>query len=395
MRTVSTRKRGKTWYYSFECGDNIAGQRKRVEKGGFETKKEAFEAGTKALAKYFSGDLSVASSKMTMDIFLKEWLRIKSTSIRPKTFSIYNYVVKSISGILGDKSLKDIRPKHIEEMMVRLKNKGYSKGTLTRFLVVLKQIFDYAIYPAELRQDNPAKYIKLPKNAPENVIERRVISETELNQILKNIPFGHYCHVPIIIVYHTGLRAGEVLGLTWEDIDLTNKTISINKQLVFADKYILTPPKTSTSKRIIPIDDNLVKFLRKWREYQNNLRLSQSKYKENYTDEENRIWSITKDAKTKFKFQNFVCTHSIGTVVKYSELQTIARKYGFNFHSLRHTHATLCAENGAPIKGLAGRLGHSNITLTANLYTHETEKMQAETLDAFQKKLKMKTVGKM
>lgn len=130
----------------------------------------------------------------------------------------------------------------------------------------------------------------------------------------------------------------EVLGLTLEDIDLTNKTISINKQLVFADKYILTPPKTSTSKRIIPIDYTLVEFLQKWREYQNNIRLSQPKYKENYTDEENRIWSITKDAKTKFKFQNFVCTHSTGTVVKYAELQTIACKYGFNFHSLRaHT----------------------------------------------------------
>ncbi|MBR3624706.1 MAG: tyrosine-type recombinase/integrase [Selenomonadaceae bacterium] len=387
MRTVSTRKRGKTWYYSFECTDGISKKRKRVEKGGFETKKEAFEEGTKALAKYFYGDISILNSKVKFGDFLQEWLRIKSTSVRPKTLLTYQAMVKAISGVLGSKNLQDIRAKHIEETMIFFNSRGYSKETLKKVIYVIKQSLDYAIYPAELIQFNPAKNIKIPKNAIEKVIERKVISKSEYEEILNQCPLGHSCHVPIVVVYHTGLRAGEVLGLTWDDVDFTNKTISVTKQIIFSGKsYFLGPPKTKTSVRVIPIDDALLDFLRQWKNLQSENYISDKGYMENFTDDENRIWSITKEAKTgqNLKLQDFVCTNLKGKLVKYPTLKDFARKHGFNFHSLRHTHATFCAENGAPLKGLAGRMGHSNISITANLYTHETEKMQKETLFAFQ-----------
>lgn len=86
--------------------------------------------------------------------------------------------------------------------------------------------------------------------------------------------------------------------------------------------------------------------------------------------------------------RSLVCTQSSGKAVSRSTFTYAMEKIGINAHSLRHTHATLCAENGAPAKGLAGRLGHKNTSITENLYTHETEAMQGAALNAFEKAFK-------
>lgn len=80
-----------------------------------------------------------------------------------------------------------------------------------------------------------------------------------------------------------------------------------------------------------------------------------------------------------------VCTRSNGKLISRSALHARLQSMGLNAHSFRHTHATLLIEAGAPLKGVAGRLGHKHIDLTTNIYTHNTEKMQAMTEDYFEK----------
>ncbi len=109
-----------------------------------------------------------------------------------------------------------------------------------------------------------------------------------------------------------------------------------------------------------------------------------------YEAKDGGLWQMQKQAAPQkgMKRRQLVCTGKNGNCVSKTSLTYALRKAGINSHSFRHTHATLCAESGAPAKGIAGRLGHSSTAITDNLYTHETETMQENTLEAFEKTIK-------
>ena len=86
---------------------------------------------------------------------------------------------------------------------------------------------------------NPANYIKVPKKAPTNIVKRHIITPEKLNELLAKYPFGSPYHIPILILYHTGMRISEVCGLTWDDIDFDKKIITLDRQIVYiSSRYI-------------------------------------------------------------------------------------------------------------------------------------------------------------
>ena len=399
MAKVSTRKRGKTWYYSIEATEyTVDGKRRRVEKGGFATKKEAEEAGAKAQVSLARGNVAILSEKISVKDFLAEWLTKKEKELRPTTATRYRAALKAPAAFFGDKSLQKLRPRDVEALMQDLAKRGLARGTIGKTLTTLKDALSYAVFPLELIQGNPAQYIKVPKNAPAKVIERVVIRQDKLDELLTAYPFGNQLHLPIVIAYHTGMRMGEVLGLCWDCVDLSAGTITVARQLGYttATGYYFGEPKTATSKRTIPIDGELIALLKRWKrqQAQNELECGGG-YFYSYEGTKGELWQVSKvePPEKGFVRRELVCTHGNGKRVPHDTLRAGLRQHGVNSHSLRHTHATLCAENGAPIKGLAGRLGHTNISITANLYTHETEKMQSEVLAAFEGE-KISNVGK-
>ena len=188
------------------------------------------------------------------------------------------------------------------------------------------------------------------------------------------------------------------MGLCWDCVDLSAGTITVARQLGYttATGYYFGEPKTATSKRTIPIDGELIALLKRWKRQQAQNELEKGgSYFYSYEGTKGELWQVSKvePPEKGFTRRELVCTHANGKRVSHESLRAGLREHGVNSHSLRHTHATLCAENGAPIKGLAGRLGHTNISITANLYTHETEKMQSEVLAAFEGE-KISNVGK-
>ncbi|MGS5514528.1 site-specific integrase [Clostridioides difficile] len=176
-------------------------------------------------------------------------------------------------------------------------------------------------------------------------------------------------HIVNIKLY-TGMRKGEVLGLFWEDIDLENNIIKIRRNLVRKkdSNFELAPPKTNSSIRDIKIGDTLSKILK-------DEKLNQKKQKV-------KIGKWYK--KTEY---NWVCRKKDGSFVTHGDIDmaiAIINKdlnIDFNFHCLRHTHATLLLENGANIKDIQKRLGHSKITTTMDTYSHVTHKMESETVN--------------
>lgn len=384
MATLRTRKRGNKWYYNFDA-ETLDGKRKIVEKGGFETKKEAYDAGTRAYASYKNGNISLVSEKINMSDFLTDWLAVKKKEVRATSYAALCGRIKILLPYVGDMKLQKLRPRDVDRIFSTLADEGYSKNTLTAILTTFKNALDYAVYPCELRIDNPARLIKVPRRAPKEIIERHVIGQETLKDLLTSFPFGHPYHMPIIIAYHTGMRLGEVLGLCWDAIDLEERKIYVARQLVYAPKkgFYFSAPKTNTSKREILMDRQLVSILKRWKSKQaENEIATGASYLHAYEGTDGALWQISKtqDAPEEFTRRLLVCTDGNGKAVSRVSIAYALRTRGVNFHSLRHTHATKLIENGAIPKDVAARLGHTDATITQNLYAHDTEEMQRNTV---------------
>jgi integrase len=201
-----------------------------------------------------------------------------------------------------------------------------------------------------------------------------------------------------MIGLHCGLRLGEAFALTWNDIDLEQRKISVNKQIQWRqfkrtdeEKKINNGRNTDDcgcwyfsstkykSDRILEIDNELYSLLFEEKKRQNGA--------ENYLEDrfiryfENDKKEITRE-KTEKEIR-FVCIRDDGSYITPRTMQHTSRIihydlniHDFDYHSLRHTHATVLLENGAPLKYIQQRLGHKKIDITVNVYQHLTDNLR-------------------
>ena len=397
MAQVRTRKRGKTFSYIFEAGKKADGRRNVVEKGGFATKAQAYKAGVAAYNDYLHGNIGITSEKITLKDFMTAWLdNVVSANIKLTTMQKYQSHFKNqIVPHLGEVKVQDLTPAMIDEWMRKLLRAELAKSTLSSIHALLHAALDYAVYPAQLIQSNPAAYIKVPKNAPKNIVKRTIITPEQFNALLGKYPFGSPMYMPLLLLYHTGARLGEVLGVSWSDIDFGAKRINLRRQIVYVNKrgYFLTSPKTESSKRYIIVDNILLGELHRWQiQQRENERSHGDSYVYVYREADGHIERRSKalPAPDGAEKASLVCIRDDGKLVLKELVVKILQSEGLNAHSFRHTHATQLIENGAAPKGVAGRLGHANAVITQNLYTHNTAKLQEETAEIFAQNLQTK-----
>lgn len=397
MAQVRTRKRGKTFSYIFEAGKKADGRRNVVEKGGFATKDAAYKAGVAAYNDYLHGNIGITSERVTLKDFMTAWLdNVVAANIKLTTMQKYQSHCKNqVLPYLGEVKVQDLTPAMIDEWMRKLLRAELAKSTLSSIHALLHAALDYAVYPAQLISSNPAAYIKVPKNAPRNVVKRTIITSEQFNALLEKYPFGSPMYMPLLLLYHTGMRLGEVLGLSWSDIDFGAKRINLRRQIVYVNKrgYFLTSPKTESSKRYIIVDNFLLGELKRWQARQAENETSHSdSYVCVYREADGHIERKSKSLPVPDGAEkvSLVCTRDDGKLVLKELVVKILQSEGLNAHSFRHTHATQLIENGAAPKGVAGRLGHANAVITQNLYTHNTAKLQEETAEIFAQNLQTK-----
>jgi integrase len=391
------RKRGNNWYYYFDLG-KVDGKRKKIERKGGKTKKEAEAALRKALQEYESAGLLFEPSEISVADYMDYWLKnYVEMNCKYNTIDGYKRIIENhIKPALGSYKLKSITPAVLQQFVNEKSNMGFTRHYLVNIMSVLSGSFKAAVFPYKFIRENPMQYVKLPKN--ENIkaeTDRKVITQDEFKRIIERFPQGSSFYIPLQIAYHTGTRVGECCALTWDDIDLDNKDIDINKILIKKGKqWYFGTTKTVSSVRKIPIGDTLVNVLKQHKKWQaeNRLKCGQF-YNYYYKDKNDRIYSVdgTKDYKTTDSQIHFVCTKEDGTLVTPETIKYCSRVINyelmiqFNFHALRHTHATLLIENGANMKDVQKRLGHSRLATTMDTYTHATEKMSKNTVDIFEK----------
>ena len=218
------------------------------------------------------GNIGIISENVTLKDFMTNWLEnVLSLNVKPTSLQVYNSCVnKHILPTLGNISVQELTPAKLDSWIRNLQKAGYSKNTISQLHGLLHHALDYAVYPAELISSNPANYIKIPKKAPTNIIKRHIITKEKLVELLEKYPFGSPFYIPILILFHTGMRIGELCGLTWNDIDFNKKIITLNHQLVYISRkgYFFSTLKTKFSNRYILIDDFLVEELKRWKNHQ-------------------------------------------------------------------------------------------------------------------------------
>lgn len=412
-----TRKRGTTWSYYFDLG-KVDGKRKKKEKGGFRTKKEAEQALAAALNEYNNAGQVFEPSEITVSDYLDQWYELScKLNLKYNTQVGYLRIIEAhIKPKFGHYKLKAINPTVLQEYANSLKLNGYSKSHIIGILTVFQSALDYAIEPLHYISQNPMKMVKFPK-VERKPRERIILTLQEWNTIIERFRDTRY-YIPLMIGFYTGLRISEAFALTWDDIDLENKTLTVTKQVVKRNfgadvrkvveqkgkreqrsSWYFTTLKTSASVRTVSFGETLYKALKAERTSQKK---NEIKYGEFYTihvlkkeiDEKGndmfRIVPVQKCVHSQLQRVRLICIAENGQYTSTDSFKFCSRvihnelQLAFDYHSLRHTHATMLIEAGANIKNVQARLGHSNIQTTLQTYVHDTEKMNNQSVELFE-----------
>lgn len=361
------RKRGDNWYYTIQTIDEN-GKPKPVERVGGKTKPEAKRAYEEAIRSMDRFGQYFEPHKITAGEFFDEWFHnYVEVNLKPNTVDNYRGIIDHhIKPGFGGMKLYQVKALTLQKF-INSKKDSYAQGTLQSFVAVLKKAFTDAVHLYDYIDDNPAKYLTVPQyDAPKE--KAIAFTAEQIDTIFNKFPLGHTFYLPIRIAYYTGMRLGECLALEKARIDLPGRIISVKTTLYDhggrKSAKVLNTPKTKFSDRDIPFSEDLYKIIKAHYVRQAENALKYGKY---------------------YHKSNFVCTHENGTQIIADDMRYFnqwCKKAlgGGSFHSLRHTHATRLLENGLDLDYVSKRLGHSNITTTANTYSHVTEKRNQQAI---------------
>lgn len=325
------------------------------------------EAKHKRLIKIHESILGVETNPSPIIIFrdlAKNWLNSTKLRVKESTYARYsNQVQKHIIPYIGKYQASKISTELIEQLVGRLlksgkdENLGLSPKTVEDILIIIKSIMKFGKCHAHL--DLHRIKIKKEDKKPRTLSK---MAQTRLHQFLINDT--DYIKVGILLSLHTGIRIGELCALLWDDIDLEEQTVHINRTIqriqissgessVNKTKVVVTSPKSKKSIRAIPIPIFLTEILSKLKNTSSNFLLTGS---------------------TKYMEPRALHNH-------FKKYLNKSRVLNLNFHSLRHTFATNYVEAGFDVKSLSEILGHSSVKITLELYVHSSDRLKRTNME--------------
>ncbi|MHB9939839.1 site-specific integrase [Clostridium sporogenes] len=322
-------------------------------------------------------DHGITNNKDFFETFLCNWLfDVHCINVKPSTKERYegiyrNYVKDSP---LSTIKIKDLTSKDIQDYYNSLIKKGKSVNSIKNLNKIIAPCIRYAFDNNIIIKDF-SRSIVLPREKEEEKLAKvkkvQPFTLEEQKKFVKAID-GHDLEMLFLTALNTGLRQGELLALTWKDIDFKNNTIRVNKTVKYisdvskegrgACRMTKQTPKSESSKRTLSIPVPLTKRLKQYQLQQKELKLKMGNLYENNTlifcNEFGRYLDSS-NVRKRYK-----------RILKDNKLKD--RK----FHDLRHTYATRLFELGENPKTVQTLLGHSNISITLDTYTHVLESMK-------------------
>ena len=393
MAKGSVRKKGKKWYYRFYVED-ASGNLVQKEFAGTESKSETEKMLRKAMEDYDAKKFLAKADNLTLGQMLDVWAEedLKTGSLSNGTVGNYLQAVNRIKQHpIGNRKLKTVTSEHLQKFMDLLafggeegnfKSKGYTIDYIRSFHAVLQQSFRFAVFPKQYITFNPMQYVVMRRKAEEDVDlfsdndeDAEVINPITPEQYQTLMEYleerNKPAVLPVQIAYYTGLRLGEVCGLSWSDINFEEQYLTVRRSVRYNGARHKTEigPTKRKKVRIVDFCDTLADILKKAKKEQRKQVFSYGElYQRNYyreVKEKNRIYyelyhlDGTEDIPLDYNEIDLVCIRPDGAYEAPATVETAlrtARKRlselddNFHFHTLRHTYTTNLLSNGAAPK---------------------------------------------
>ena len=299
---------------------------------------------------------------LTVAQFLDEWIKTKAMTLSPTTVAWYGYVIgRHIAPELGRLPISQLKPVPPAAVLCQAAASARRTQTdLSHSARCIHRVLHAALsYAVRLQIDrNPCDAVEVERRAASPRYWRPEEAARFL-EAAKNDRLFALFHLAL----GSGLRRGELLGLRWMDVDLDRQSLTVSQVRVRAgDEIITKEPKTSGSLRSIALSPGVCETLMRHREAQSRERTLMG---EAYED--HGLVFATVDGRP-LNPDYIGCQY-------FRRLISLAGVPQINFHGLRHTHATLLALRGVPLKTVSARLGHSSVKITGDIYSHVLDRM--------------------
>ena len=374
------RKRGNKYSFRINIKDELTGEWKNIERGGFNTQAEARQARANLLAEYNENPQTALKSqkKMTVEQVYDEFMYKQVTKDREwSTVRGYESIYRAqIQPKWGNRYINTITSAELTDYLFSLAP-NYSQHYIKGIHTFLFSIWKYAEDRLYIKE-NAMRFASKPK-VDSDSDKIKVYSQEELDMFEER--FASTSLLPAFKIGRaTGVRCGECFGLLWDAINWENHTMTIDKQLVMENRiWTLRNVKTKNANRVIDLQDSIYNYLKELRAEQ-----LATKEKLGIAFRTNRVAVDMGRNKEKIVREDleFINIRETGELLTPNSVKVLGRianeELGvpFKYHNLRHTHATWLAEHGVPTAAVRMRLGHSRETTTLRYYTHVTNPMR-------------------
>jgi integrase len=324
--------KNKKWSFTVDVGlDPITKKRKQITRGGFNNKPEAEEAAVKIKKEYKKKNVTSLNFEGLFNLWNE------SGEVKGSTLSQRGYIVKAhILPYFARKKIEKVKPLDVDIFIKALKNKGLKANSIFNVRGFLSAIFNKAV-ELELIEKNPVLNIKVKKEKAKKL----AWTVEESRDFLKYCKEHSLYWIAYFFALHTGMRIGEICALQWND--LSNDTVSVVRTAAQVEgKWIIQTTKTDESTREIPLNDTLREVIEEWKAYKKD------------------DWLFP--GKNQFIIPNTI-RKDFYRLIKETGMLKI------HFHDLRATHITMLLDAGVPAHIVAKRVGHTDISMTLNVYS--------------------------
>lgn len=314
---------------------------------------------------------------LTVDAWYEQWIDLKKREVRDTTLERYITTYNNhIKPALGNMLIRNVKPIHCQHILNQLADDDRKTSTINSVRMIMSHLFQKA-FENDIILSNPCRKA-VNSNIGKASDERHCLTIAEQKLFLESI-VGHEYENQFKLVLQTGLRAGEMIGLKWEDINFSKRVLSVRRTAVYSYKshtwkYHL--PKSAQGTRTIPLTSEAIRILK------------DQKKKMNKNKTISLEWADT-------IFLND-CGEPEPTDNYNKAILKINKEYPlpeFSMHILRHTFATRCIENGMKPKTLQIILGHAQLSTTMDLYVHVTDDEMTKEMDKVEDWLCLKAMS--
>lgn len=313
-----------------------------------------------------------ASSNMTVAAWYKYWIEnIKGDSIRPNTTLGYNERFEhNIKECIGNMLLSDVKPMHCQNVLNQMKD-DYKSSTICKTRITMYCMFSDAVENDIIQKNPVTKAVKY--NIGKECKQIRALTVDEQKKFLE-VAKSKSNYNQYAFILQTGLRAGELIGLKWSDIDFNKRVMHIQRSMEYRCSvgWRIGEPKSKSGYRDVPLTQEAINILKSQKEKLKEIKIINMQFSE--------LVFLSKNGNpTKNSSYN-------EDLLRLCDKAEIPR---FSMHILRHTMATRCIEGGMRPKTLQVILGHSNVGTTMDLYVHVTEDEKIKEVERIESALKV------